>query len=124
MSDDTTSTAPQATAKKKPLALGRGLGALLGETRREEPLVNPAALSTASGAAAAKDGLALLAVASIVPSWARAWQTSSCVPCRSANRSVVMPLSTEGNRMFKSSIGVFQFSAVQPLSGKIGSTSR
>ncbi|MCE2841841.1 MAG: ParB/RepB/Spo0J family partition protein, partial [Novosphingobium sp.] len=68
MSDDnTTSTAPQAAAKKKPLALGRGLGALLGETRREEPLVNPAALSNASGAAAAKDGLALLAVAAIVP---------------------------------------------------------
>ncbi|MEY4472193.1 MAG: hypothetical protein RL671_497, partial [Pseudomonadota bacterium] len=40
MSDDsTTGTAPQAAAKKKPLALGRGLGALLGETRREEPLV-------------------------------------------------------------------------------------
>lgn len=50
MSDDNiTSTAPQAAAKKKPLALGRGLGALLGETRREEPLVNPAALSTAPG---------------------------------------------------------------------------
>jgi len=68
MSDDnTTSSAPQVTAKKKPLALGRGLGALLGETRREEPLVNPAALSAVPGAAASKDGLALLAVASIVP---------------------------------------------------------
>lgn len=67
MSDDTTSTAPQTAAKKKPLALGRGLGALLGETRREEPLVNPAALSAVSGTAAPKDGLALLAVASIVP---------------------------------------------------------
>lgn len=68
MSDDnTTSSAPQVAAKKKPLALGRGLGALLGETRREEPLVNPAALSAVPGAAAPKDGLALLAVASIVP---------------------------------------------------------
>lgn len=68
MSDDnTTGTAPQAPAKKKPLALGRGLGALLGETRREEPLVNPAALSATAGAAAPKDGLALLAVASIIP---------------------------------------------------------
>ena len=68
MSDDnTTSTTPPAAAKKKPLALGRGLGALLGETRREEPLVNPAALSAPTAGAAPKDGLALLAVASIMP---------------------------------------------------------
>jgi ParB family chromosome partitioning protein len=68
MSDENTaSTTAPAPAKKKPLALGRGLGALLGETRREEPLVSPAALSGAAGGAAPKDGLALLAVASIVP---------------------------------------------------------
>lgn len=62
MSDDTSTPAP---AKKKPLALGRGLGALLGETRREEPLVNPAALGAA--APVAKDGLAVLPAASIIP---------------------------------------------------------
>ncbi len=68
MSDETTAgTAPQGNAKKKPLALGRGLGALLGESRREEPLVNPAVVSAAAGAPAPKDGLALLAVASIIP---------------------------------------------------------
>lgn len=68
MSDEnSTSPAELAPAKKKPLALGRGLGALLGETRREEPLVNPATLSSAGGGANSKDGLALLAVAAIVP---------------------------------------------------------
>ncbi len=51
---------PNAAAKRKP-ALGRGLGALMGETRREEPL-----------AAHAKDagpssGLAMLAIADIEP---------------------------------------------------------
>lgn len=49
-------------------ALGRGLGALLGETRREEPLVSQA--STASGSAdEAKpgSGMAMLAVADIIP---------------------------------------------------------
>lgn len=67
MSDDNTSgTAPQAPAKKKPLALGRGLGALLGEARREEPLVNPASLPRAGGVTS-NDGLAVLPVASIIP---------------------------------------------------------
>ena len=53
----------EAVAKRP--ALGRGLGALLGETRREEPLVTPAA----SGAAGqpAGEGFALLAIADIVP---------------------------------------------------------
>jgi len=67
MSDDNTPGAAPANAKKKPLALGRGLGALLGETRREEPLVNPAELASGPGSAAGKEGLALLPVASIVP---------------------------------------------------------
>lgn len=71
MSDDETirTDAPQnPPAKKKPLVLGRGLGALLGETRREEPLVNPVALDAmTAGSAAPRDGMALLAVASIVP---------------------------------------------------------
>lgn len=65
----------------KRAALGRGLGALLGETRREESLVRPAA-SAASGASAANGagasvatvqgtrattGVALLSVAEIEP---------------------------------------------------------
>ena len=66
---------PQAAgAKKRPLALGRGLGALLGETRREEPLVTSAeAQDSADGAAttastrSSTSGLALLAVSAISP---------------------------------------------------------
>ena len=49
------------TAKRP--ALGRGLGALLGESRREEPLVNP----PVRDGAAAGGGLAMLPVADIVP---------------------------------------------------------
>lgn len=68
MSDEnTTGTGSQAPTKKKPLALGRGLGALLGETRREEPLVNPASVPSAIGGMTSGDGLATLPVASIVP---------------------------------------------------------
>lgn len=67
MSDDNTTGNPPAVAKKKPLALGRGLGALLGETRREEPLVKAADLSGPPANAGTKEGLAVLAVASIVP---------------------------------------------------------
>ncbi len=52
-------------AKRKPLALGRGLGALMGETRREEPLV--VAQADDGGPATAAGGLALLAVAAIEP---------------------------------------------------------
>lgn len=51
-------------------ALGRGLGALLGESRREEPLVNPAGTTGAlpgPGAALSASGLASLAIADIVP---------------------------------------------------------
>ena len=70
MSDDPVLLIPgvenAAAARKKPLALGRGLGALLGEVRREEPLV--AAASTAFiPAPAVASGLALLPVASIEP---------------------------------------------------------
>jgi ParB family chromosome partitioning protein len=50
-------------ARKKPPALGRGLGALLGEVRREEPLV-PA---HASPAPTALSGLASLPVSTIEP---------------------------------------------------------
>ena len=52
---------PEVTAKRP--ALGRGLGALLGESRREEPLVSAAVLSGTP----ATSGLAMLAVAAIVP---------------------------------------------------------
>ena len=62
MSDESVIRTP---AANRP-ALGRGLGALLGETRREEPLVTPAATRTPAGAAPAS-GLAMLAVADIVP---------------------------------------------------------
>lgn len=63
MSDET--AIPAAPAKRKPMALGRGLGALMGETRREEPLV----VQGAEGAATAPaiGGLAMLAVSAIVP---------------------------------------------------------
>lgn len=57
-------------AKRKPPALGRGLGALLGETRREEPLVtSDGAQSIARGdaAPAVSSGLAMLPIASITP---------------------------------------------------------
>ena len=65
MSDDpvTSSLGLDAPAKRKPPALGRGLGALMGETRREEPLV-----ARSSGLAGASEvgGLAMLAVSDIV----------------------------------------------------------
>lgn len=51
-------------ARKKPPALGRGLGALLGEVRREEPLV-PA--SEGQPAPATLNGLASLPVSAIEP---------------------------------------------------------
>ena len=52
--------------KRKPPALGRGLGALLGETRREEP-VAAGGLAEAAVVAGPAGGLAQLAVASIEP---------------------------------------------------------
>jgi ParB family transcriptional regulator, chromosome partitioning protein len=66
MSDDpvTPQLAAEAPAKRKPPALGRGLGALMGETRREEPLVTPARLA---GMSPATGGLAVLGIADIVP---------------------------------------------------------
>ncbi|MDP3906257.1 ParB/RepB/Spo0J family partition protein [Novosphingobium sp.] len=59
-------------ARKRPLALGRGLGALLGETRREEPLVmsadGPAGANAATTSPVmASSGLATLAVSAISP---------------------------------------------------------
>ena len=60
--EPTQTAQPAAAAKRKPPALGRGLGALMGETRREESVV-----ATRSANAQAKDGLAMLAVADIEP---------------------------------------------------------
>ena len=50
--------------RRKPMALGRGLGALMGEIRREEPLV---VARQAGDADAVASGLAMLAIASIAP---------------------------------------------------------
>lgn len=58
---------PESGAPKRQ-ALGRGLGALLGETRREEPLVASAPTAAASPAEAKRgSGLSMLAIADIVP---------------------------------------------------------
>jgi len=61
-----------ATNKPAPRrALGRGLGALMGETRREEPLTVSAGLPTQrvplSGGAPSADGLAVIPIADIEP---------------------------------------------------------
>lgn len=56
-----TATNPAGGAKRS--ALGRGLGALMGETRREEPLARP----TAAPAGALESGLAMLPIAQIQP---------------------------------------------------------
>lgn len=69
MSDDPAvriaAQSPQAGAKRKPSALGRGLGALMGESRREEPLVTGGAKQESGGSQSS--GLAMLAIASIAP---------------------------------------------------------
>ncbi len=65
MSDDSVvriSAAPTAPAKRKP-ALGRGLGALLGDVRREEPVASRSGQDGESPV----QGLATLAVADIEP---------------------------------------------------------
>ena len=54
---------PSAAAKRKPHGLGRGLEALLGESRREEPLAPSGDSSEASEVA----GLAMLPIAQIEP---------------------------------------------------------
>lgn len=74
MSEDTgqaarLDTAQRATAEK-PRRLGRGLGALMGETRREEPLVRGGSASATSQAASSLPGesvLRMIAVAAIKP---------------------------------------------------------
>ena len=68
MSEDPVVRISVPAAKKKPPALGRGLGALMGETRREEPVVAPVRGEEPTGAAApVKSGLATLAVSDIEP---------------------------------------------------------
>lgn len=59
--NDTTTTAKAPANRRK---LGKGLGALLGETRREEPLTAP---RTAGDEGSPEDGLAMVAVADIEP---------------------------------------------------------
>ncbi len=67
-SDSPTLTSALTSAPRR--KLGRGLGALMGEARREEPLVSPSGeddrYSVNNGVARA-DGLAMLAVADIEP---------------------------------------------------------
>lgn len=75
MSDKAANTGARSIDRKK--KLGKGLGALLGETRREEPLVRPGQSDGADGdrgpaqsgaaAAAPQDGLASIPVADIEP---------------------------------------------------------
>ncbi|PLK27205.1 ParB/RepB/Spo0J family partition protein [Novosphingobium sp. TH158] len=55
-----------AAPKRKMTGLGRGLGALLGETRREEPLVSGGPVQT-EGTVSSVTGLAQLSIASIEP---------------------------------------------------------
>ncbi len=60
-------TAPRNDAPAKRPALGRGLGALLGDTRREEPLVTSTPRGEPAVSLPAGQGLAMLAVAAIAP---------------------------------------------------------
>lgn len=68
MTEDRTATRSSATAPKRRAALGRGLGALLGDSQREQPLE---AVSAGSGPQPAPDasasGLVSLPIASIQP---------------------------------------------------------
>ena len=67
MSDDPANSTAAQVRRKTP-ALGRGLGALLGETRREEPLVSVGTVAEGPAARATREGgLAQLPVASIEP---------------------------------------------------------
>jgi ParB family chromosome partitioning protein len=66
MSDDTMIHTPAAASKAKPKGLGRGLGALLGETRREAP-VSVASEEGETSEPALATGLAILPVAQIEP---------------------------------------------------------
>ncbi len=54
-------------AEDKPRRLGRGLGALLGETRREEPLVRREEIATGEVPAAGSSPLRMVPIASVKP---------------------------------------------------------
>lgn len=70
-SEASTGAAAPAPVKRKPSGLGRGLGALLGDARREEPLARGGAGETeptgAEGAVVGARGLAMLSVSSVEP---------------------------------------------------------
>ena len=70
MTDNATQPAEIATnvrSDDKPRRLGRGLGALLGETRREEPLVRRDDTSVGEAAPSGSTALRMLALATIKP---------------------------------------------------------
>ncbi|HEX2216363.1 MAG TPA: ParB/RepB/Spo0J family partition protein [Xanthobacteraceae bacterium] len=63
-----TPASEKSAARRRPAALGRGLGALLGDTRREEPVLATVGSRAAdSPAEPPPSGLAMLAVADIEP---------------------------------------------------------
>ncbi|WP_338467305.1 ParB/RepB/Spo0J family partition protein [Novosphingobium sp. ZN18A2] len=62
-----TKAAPTKAAAPKRAALGRGLGALMGETRREEPLVRVSVSDPSAPAVPRENGIAMVAVAEIEP---------------------------------------------------------
>ncbi|MEY2943614.1 MAG: hypothetical protein RLY97_1628, partial [Pseudomonadota bacterium] len=62
------SAAPATLLRKKPMALGRGLEALLGESRREAPVTNGVSRGNAMDSAASQQsGFASLSIAAIEP---------------------------------------------------------
>jgi ParB family chromosome partitioning protein len=68
MSEDTATQMPAAAANKaRPKGLGRGLGALLGETRREAPVPTASEQGDRIDATLVNGGLAILPVAQIEP---------------------------------------------------------
>ncbi len=67
MTRPATASGGSAAARRKAPALGRGLGALMGEIRREEALVSSPANSDGAEAVAGAGGLAMLAIAAIEP---------------------------------------------------------
>ena len=67
MTRPATASASSAAARRKAPALGRGLGALMGEIRREEALVASPANSDGAESTAGAGGLAMLAIADIEP---------------------------------------------------------
>lgn len=67
MSDDTAAEAENTLRRRRPSPLGRGLGALLGESRREEPVGAHAGSAPQANGARGREALATLPVADIDP---------------------------------------------------------